>query len=149
MNRRPNPFAAVESRTQARVMAGYSVAGFGLWGLILLMQAGLIWYGFGSEPEEYRGGTTGFAVFQALIAGVAALVQWRKPNRIMSVFGLAWSLYEVSSLMVGLMVGMPMAMGGLPNWAAALTAGGMLVCAVLHIGGLRGAIHMQRADFPA
>lgn len=145
MNRRlSHPFAPVESREQALAMTRYSVAGFGLWALVLLLQAALVSGGFGSEPEEYRAATTGFAVLSAILALVAAVFQWKKPNRILPVFGLAWSLYELSSLSVGMMVGMPMAMGGLPAWAAALSAGAMVLCAILHIGGLRSSAALSR-----
>lgn len=143
MNRRfSSPFANIESRGQALSMARYSVAGFGLWGLVVLVQAGLVWWS--PERADSAGSTLGFLVFQAIIAGVAAVFQLRKPNRILPVFGVAWSLFEVSSLMVGLMVGMPMAVSGLPAWAAALTAGVMMVCVVLHVGGLRGTVALSR-----
>lgn len=144
MNRLSHPFAAIESREQALAMTRYSVLGFGLWAVVLLGQGALVSGGFGSEPEEYRAATTGFAVLSAILAMVAALIQWRKPNRILPVFGLAWSLYELSSLSVGLIVGMPMAMGGLPAWAAALSVGAMMVCALLHIGGFRSSASLSR-----
>lgn len=145
MNRRlSHPLAPVESRDQALDMTRYSVMGFGLWAVVLLGQGALVWGGFGSEPEEFRAATTGFAVLSAILATVVAAVQWSKPNRILPVFGLAWSLYELSSLSVGLMVGMPMAMGGLPTWAGALSVVAMLVCAVLHVGGLRGSAALSR-----
>ena len=143
MNRRfSSPLANIDSREQAMSMARYSVAGFGLWGLVVLVQAALVWWG--PERADSAGSTLGFLVFQAIIAGVAALFQLRKPNRILPVFGVAWSLFEVSSLMVGLMVGMPMAVSGLPAWAAALTTGVMMVCVVLHVGGLRGTVALSR-----
>lgn len=147
MKRRlPQPFAPIESRQQAVDLTRYSVAGFAIWAAVLLLQAGLVWGGYGSEPAEYRGATTGFAVFQAMIAGMAAFFQWRKPNRILPVFGLAWSLYELSSLMVGLAVGIPMAMGGLPSWAAGVTALAMFVCAIMHGAGLRSASALLSMD---
>ncbi|GAA0392468.1 hypothetical protein GCM10009093_18830 [Brevundimonas terrae] len=143
MNRRfSSPFANIESREQAMSMARYSVAGFGLWVLVVLVQAGLVWWT--PDRADSAGSTLGFLVFQAIIAGMAALFQWRKPNRILPVFGVAWNLFEVSSLMVGLMVGMPMAVSGLPAWAAALTTGVMMVCVILHIGGLRGTVALSR-----
>jgi len=140
------PFAPIESRQQAVALTRYSVVGFGIWGAVLLLQGGLVWGGYGTEPVEYRGATTGFAVFQAMIAAMAAFYQWRKPNRILPVFGLAWSLYELSSLMVGLAVGMPMAMGGLPSWAAGVTALAMFVCAIMHCAGLRSASALLRMN---
>lgn len=139
MNRRAShPFAPVESREQAMAMTRYSVMGFSLWALVLFLQGSLVWAGVGTEPEAHRPATTGFFTLSAILALIAAAFQWRKPNRILPVFGLAWSLYELSSLSVGLMVGLPMVMGGLPAWVAALTVGAMLVCAILHTGGLRG-----------
>ena len=144
MNRLSHPFATIESKEQAFGMTRYSVFGFALWAVVLLGQGALVSGGFGSEPEEYRAATTGFAVLSAILAAGAALIQWRKPNRILPVFGLAWSLYELSSLSVGLMVGMPMAMGGLPVWAAIISACAMLVCALLHVGGLRGSASLSR-----
>lgn len=140
-----NPFAPIASRDAAVVLARYSAVAFGLWAVVLLGQAALVLGGAGTEPEQYRGSTAGFAICLAVVAGAAAILQWRRPNRIIAVFGLAWSLFEMSSLLVGLLVGMPMAMGGLPAWAGAITAGAMLVCAVLQVGGLRGATsrHLQ------
>ncbi|WP_406851699.1 hypothetical protein WEU32_09315 [Brevundimonas sp. BH3] len=143
MNRRfSSPFANIESREQAMSMARYSVAGFGLWGVVLLMQAGLVWWG--PERADSAGSTLGFLVFQFIAVTVAGLFQARKPNRILPVFGVAWNLFELSSLMVGLMVGMPMAVSGLPAWAAALSSGAVLVCVILHIGGLRGTVALSR-----
>lgn len=145
MNHRlPNPFGRIESSQTATRLGHYSVAGFLLWAGVLVMQAGLVWTGAGSEPAEFRASTTGFASLSAILAGGAALVQWRRPNRVLPVFGLAWSLYETSALVVGLLVGMPMAMGGLPDWATGITAAAMVVCAMLHVGGLRGAVATGR-----
>ncbi len=39
-NRFFSPFAMIESREQAMLMARYSVAGFGLWGVVLLVETG-------------------------------------------------------------------------------------------------------------
>ncbi|MEG1451862.1 hypothetical protein [Brevundimonas sp.] len=143
MNRRfSSPFANIESREQAMSMARYSVAGFGLWALVLMMQAGLVWWG--PERADTAGSTLGLLVFQLIGAAVAGLFQMRKPSRILPVFGVAWNLFELSSLMVGLMVGMPMAVSGLPAWAAALSSGAILVCVILHIGGLRGTVALSR-----
>lgn len=141
-----HPFAPIESRQQAMDLTRYSVIGFAIWAVVLLLQGGLVLGGYGTEAVEYRGSTAGFAIFQAMIAAMAAFFQWRKPNRVLPVFGLAWSLYELSSLMVGLAVGMPMAMGGLPSWAAGVTALAMFVCAIAHSAGLRSASALMRMN---
>ena len=145
MNHRlTHPFAAIESRAQAIGLSRWTVFGFALWAAVLLLQGLLVWNGQGTEPVQYRDGTTGLAVFMALIAAAAAGFQWRKPNRVLAAFGLGWSLYELSSLSVGLLVGHPMAMGGLPAWVGAVTAGALVVCAIMHIGGLRGTSALMR-----
>lgn len=146
MNRRfYNPFAKIESREQAQALAFYSVVAFSLWASVLLMQAGLVWWGSGSEPADTAGSTAGFLIFQAVIAIGAGAVYARKANRILPVFGVTWNLFELSSLMVGLMVGLPMAVSGLPAWAAAMTSGAIMVCVILHVGGLRGVMSLSRA----
>lgn len=152
MNRRfsfPHPFGPVDSRTTAAAMARLSAWGFWLWAATGLMQAGLVWFGEGEGEAAFRGATTGFAVVFAGAAGVLGLVQWRRPNRIMPVFGLAWALYELSAFGVSLLVGAPLGVAGVPVWGSAVAGVAMLVCAVLHVGGLRGAAVLARADFKA
>jgi hypothetical protein len=73
------------------------------------------------------------------VAAVLGLVQWRRPNRILPVFGLAWALYELSAMSVSLMVGASPAAPGLPGWSVGVAGAGMVLCLLLHIGGLRGA----------
>ncbi|MNE14439.1 hypothetical protein [uncultured Brevundimonas sp.] len=152
MNRRfalPNPFGPVDSGSTAAAMARLSAWGFWLWGAVGLLQAGLVWYASDASYAEFRGATTGFAVFFALIAGILGWIQWRRPNRILPVFGLAWALYELSSTGVSLLVGAPLGVAGVPVWGGAVAAAAMLVCAVLHVGGLRGSAALAREGLKA
>jgi len=151
MNRRfsfPNPFGPVDSGSTAAAMARLSARGFWLWGAVGLMQAGLVWYASDVSYAEFRGATTGFAVFFALIAGVLGWAQWRRPSRILPVFGLAWALYELSSTGVSLLVGAPLGVAGVPAWGAMVAGGTMLVCLILHVGGLRGSAALARLATP-
>ena len=147
MNRRfalPNPFGPVDSGSTAAAMARLSSHAFWLWAAAGLMQAGLVWYASDAAYAEFRGATTGFAVFFALFAGGLGWMQWRRPNRILPVFGLAWALYELSSTGVSLLVGAPLGVAGVPAWGSAAAGVAMLVCAVLHVGGLRGSAALGR-----
>ena len=147
MNRRftfPNPFGPVDSGSTAAAMARLSAVAFWLWAAVGLMQAGLVWYASDAAFAEFRGATTGFAVFFALIAGALGWAQWRRPNRILPVFGLAWALYELSSFAVSAAVGAPLGVAGVPVWGSAVAAAAMLICAVLHVGGLRGSAALAR-----
>lgn len=147
MNRRfsfPNPFGPVDSGSTAAAMARLSAWGFGLWAATGLMQAGLVWFSADVGLAAFRGATTGFAIFFALIAALLGWMQWRRPNRILPVFGLAWALYELSSFGVSLLVGAPLGVAGVPVWGAVVAAVAMLVCAVLHVGGLRGSAALAR-----
>ena len=145
MNRRfsfPNPFGPVDSGSTA--MARLSAVAFWLWAAAGLMQAGLVWCASDAAYAEFRGATTGFAIFFALIAAGLGWAQWRRPNRILPVFGLAWALYELSSTGVSLLVGAPLGVAGVPAWGGMIAATAMLVCAVLHFGGLRGSAALAR-----
>jgi len=147
MNRRfsfPNPFGPVDSGSTAQAMARLSALAFWLWAATGLMQAGLVWYASDASYAEFRGATTGFAVFFALTAGLLGWMQWRRPNRILPVFGLAWALYELSSFGVSLLVGAPLGVAGVPAWGGMIAATAMLACVVLHVGGLRGATALAR-----
>ena len=152
MNRRfsfPNPFGPVDSGSTAMAMARLSAQAFWLWGAVGLLQAGLVWSASDASYAEFRGATTGFAVFFALIAGGLGWTQWRRPNRILPVFGLAWALYELSSFGVSLLVGAPLGVAGVPVWGSTVAATAMLVCVVLHVGGLRGSAALARGDLKA
>ena len=152
MNRRfsfPNPFGPVDSGSTAVDMARLSALGFGLWAATGLMQAGLVWYASDAAYAEFRGATTGFAVFFALTAGLLGWMQWRRPNRILPVFGLAWALYELSSFGVSLLVGAPLGVAGVPAWGGMIAATAMLICLILHVGGLRGSAALARSDLRA
>ena len=147
MNRRfsfPNPFGPVDSGSTAQAMARLSALAFWLWAATGLMQAGLVWYASDASYAEFRGATTGFAVFFALTAGLLGWMQWRRPNGILPVFGLAWALYEFSSFGVSLLVGAPLGVAGVPAWGGMIAATAMLACVVLHVGGLRGATALAR-----
>ncbi|MNK60236.1 hypothetical protein D3C87_793640 [compost metagenome] len=147
MNRRfsfPNPFGPVDSEATAAAMARLSAVAFWVWAGAGLMQAGLVWYASDAAYAEFRGATTGFAVFFALIAAGLGWAQWRRPNRILPVFGLAWALYELSSTGVSLLVGAPLGVAGVPVWGGLVASTAMLACAVLHVGGLRGTAAMAR-----
>ncbi|QTC86631.1 hypothetical protein [Brevundimonas pondensis] len=147
MNRRfsfPNPFGPVDSGSTAQAMARLSALAFWLWAATGLMQAGLVWYASDASYAEFRGATTGFAVFFALTAGLLGWMQWRRPNRILPVFGLAWALYELSSFGVSLLVGAPLGVAGVPGLGRMIAATAMLACVVLHVGGLRGATALAR-----
>ncbi|MGH7019337.1 MAG: hypothetical protein ACREEY_05630, partial [Brevundimonas sp.] len=52
--------------------------------------------------------------------------------------------YELSSFGVSLLVGAPLGAAGVPVWGSAAAGVAMLICAVLHVGGLRGAAAMSR-----
>jgi hypothetical protein len=152
MNRRfsfPNPFGPVDSGSTAVDMARLSALGFGLWAATGLMQAGLVWYASDVAYAEFRGATTGFAIFFALIAAGLGWAQWRRPNRILPVFGLAWALYELSAFGVSLLVGAPLGVAGVPAWGGMIAATAMLACAILHVGGLRGSAALARDGLKA
>jgi hypothetical protein len=146
MNRRfvlPNPLGPIDSGSTAATMARLSAVAFWLWAATWLTQAGLVWV----EGEvATRGATTGFAVFIAGVSVVLGLMQWRRPNRILPVFGLAWALYELSAFGVSLLVGAHPGLAGAPAWGGMVAAVAMLVCAVLHVGGLRGSAALARGD---
>jgi hypothetical protein len=142
MNRRiapPHPFSPADSPETAAALARLSAWGFWIWAGIGLMQAGLVWFNGDAAHQEVRGATTGFAIFFAGFAALLGWMQWRRPNRVLPAFGLAWALYELSALTVSLMVGAPLGAPGLPGWSMGLAGVAMLLCLLLHIGGLRGA----------
>lgn len=142
MNRRiapPQPFAPVDSTETARALARGSAWAFWIWAAVGLMQAGLVWFHGEAPHADVRGATTGFALFFAGFAALLGWLQWRRPNRVLPVFGLAWALYELSALSVSLLVGAPLGAPGLPGWSMGLAGVAMVLCLLLHIGGLRGA----------
>lgn len=150
MNRRiapPQPFAPVDSAETATALARGSAIAFWIWGAVGLMQAGLVWFLSAPEHEALRGTTTGFAVFFAGVAILLGWMQWRRPNRLLPGFGMVWAVYELSALAVSLMVGAPLGAPGLPVWSAGVAGAAMVLCLLLHVGGLRGAAAMGR--FPA
>lgn len=151
MNRRiapPQPFAPVDSTETAAALARGSAIAFWTWGGVGLMQAGLVWFTGAAEHEAMRGTTAGFAVFFAAIAFLLGRVQWRRPNRLLPGFGMVWAIYELSALSVSLMVGAPLGAAGLPGWSFGVSGAAMILCLLLHIGGLRGAMALAK-DGPA
>ncbi|MEN5147382.1 hypothetical protein [Brevundimonas diminuta] len=152
MNRRiapPQPFAPVDSAETAAALARGSAIAFWIWGAVGLMQAGLVWFLSTPEHAELRGTTAGFAVFFSVVAFLLGRVQWRRPNRLLPGFGMVWAIYELSALLVSLMVGAPLGAPGLPGWSFGLAGAAMILCLLLHIGGLRGAAAMGRFAAPA
>ncbi|WP_292053051.1 MULTISPECIES: hypothetical protein [unclassified Brevundimonas] len=144
MNRRfLSPLAPIESREDAKALLRGSVIAFGLWACVLLAHAGGIMAGFGDVAAEERGGTTALAFWLAVLAMTLAFVQLRKPNRILPLAGITWSLFELSSILVSLLVGAPLALGGFPAWTGVITAVALGLCGWLHIGGLRGAARIS------
>lgn len=132
-----SPLAVIESRSDAQALQMGSALGFALWAVVLIGHFAAVMAGLGTVGEAERGATAGLAFWLAAMAAVLGVVQARRPNRLMPVIGLAWSLFELSSMAVSLMVGAPLALGGLPAWAGALTAGALLLALLLHIGALR------------
>lgn len=147
MNRRiapPQPFAPVDSAETAAALARGSAIAFWIWGAVGLMQAGLVWFLSTPEHEAMRGTTAGFAVFFAAMAFLLGRVQWRRPNRLLPGFGMVWAIYELSALSVSLMVGAPLGAAGLPGWSFGVAGAAMILCLLLHVGGLRGATALAK-----
>jgi len=147
MNRRiapPQPFAPVDSAETAAALARGSAIAFWIWGAVGLMQAALVWFMGAPEHEAMRGTTAGFAVFFAAMAFLLGRVQWRRPNRLLPGFGMVWAVYELSALSVSLMVGAPLGAAGLPGWSFGVAGAAMILCLLLHVGGLRGATALAK-----
>lgn len=145
MNRRSiNPFAPIESRSDAEALQKGSTLAFALWSVAMVAQAGAITAGLGSGDVEARGATAGYAVFLAVVSAFLALVQWRKPGRILPALGLAWSMFDLSSILVAIMVGAPTSMGEVPVWVGVLMVVVAAACGALHIGSLRSAIQIGK-----
>lgn len=140
----PSPFGPARTENQARAMARLSSLGFGLWAAVSLIQAVGVWYGASADFEPYRQGTAGFSVFLAVVTALLALWQWKRPNRILPVLGIAWALYELSAFLTSALVGAPLAAEGLPAWSPYLAMAAMAGSLVLHIGGVRGAAGLAR-----
>lgn len=138
-----NPLGPTEGRALA--MARLTSLGFGLWAGVSLIQAAGVWYGSAVEFEAYRQGTAGFSIFLAVVTGALALWQWRRPNRILPVLGIAWGLYELSAFITASLVGAPLGAEGVPGWSPWLSAVAMGASLVLHIGGVRGAAALMRS----
>jgi len=57
---------------------------------------------------------------------------------------MVWAIYELSALSVSLMVGAPLGAAGLPGWSFGVAGAAMILCLLLHIGGLRGATALAK-----
>lgn len=137
-----NPFGSTEGR--ALPMARLTSVGFGLWAGVSLIQAVGVYYGASAEFEPYRHGMAGFSLFLAAITTGLAIWQWKKPNRILPVLGIAWGLYELSAFVTAALVGAPLGAQGVPVWSPWLSVVAMAGSLLLHIGGLRGAAALMR-----
>lgn len=132
-----SPFAKIESSDQARAMQRYSSLAYGLWALMLGVQLSLVLARQGAGAIDGGAMMVVFAAIVVAICAVAALLQWRRPNRILPTFGLGLMLYEFMSLAVGGLVGAPTTIGGLPASSAVVAAVVLAGCILLHIGALR------------
>jgi molybdenum cofactor synthesis domain-containing protein len=65
-------------------------------------------------------------------------------DRLLPGFGMVWAIYELSALLVSLMVGAPLGAAGLPGWSFGVAGAAMVLCLLLHIGGLRGATALAK-----
>jgi len=137
----PNPFGPVESVEAARGRARLAAVGLWLWAATGLGQAVLTTRVLAAPGGEVDP-AVGFTVIFAVLAALLGLAQWRRPNRIVPIFGLAWMLYELSSSAVALMVGAPVGTLDLPGWAAASSVGVVVLCLILHVAALKGAAAM-------
>lgn len=143
-----NPFGPIGDGGQALSLARMSAAGFALATAASLIQAlGVRFMGEATVVAE-RDGVAGFSIFLAVVTLGLALWQWKKPNRILPVFGIAWALYELSAFMTSALVGAPLGMKGAPVWAPYVSVAAMAACLLLHIGGLRGAAALGRFAKP-
>jgi hypothetical protein len=143
-----NPFGPVESHEQAGALARLSAAGFGLATVVSLVQALGVRFWADAVVIAERDGVAGFSIFLAVVTFGLALWQWKKPNRVLPIFGIAWALYELSAFMTSALVGAPLGPDGVPVWSPYLSVVGMAVCLVLHIGGVRGAAALGRFAKP-
>lgn len=135
-----NPFGPIKGEAEALRLARMSAAGFVLATTVSLVQAGAVWI----SPLVERQGVAGFAIFLAGVTALLAVIQWRRPNRFLPVLGIAWGLYELSAFVTAALVGAPLGAQGVPLWSSLISALGMAVCLILHIGGLRGSVALGR-----
>ena len=140
----PNPFGPTQGEGRAVALARLTAFGFGLWAGVSLVQAAGVWFGASDAFEPYRPGMAGFSIFLAVVTAGLALWQWRRPNRILPVLGIAWALYELSAFVTAALVGAPLGAEGVPSWSPMLSAAAMGCSLVLHIGGLRGGAALAR-----
>lgn len=135
-----NPFGPIKGEAEALRLARMSSAGFILATTVGLVQAGAVWV----SPLVEMQGVAVFAIFLAGVTGLLAVIQWRKPNRFLPVLGIAWGLYELSAFVTAALVGIPLIAEGVPLWPSLISALGLGVCLILHIGGLRGSVALGR-----
>ena len=72
-----------------------------------------------------------------LLQLILAAVQWKKPNSVLPILFLVLVIWALGTGLLALVS--PMFSGGQPIWLTAFTVVMMLIAAVLHIAGIRGA----------
>ena len=82
--------------------------------------------------------TGAFVVLQLILAAV----QWRKPNGVLPILFLVLVVWALGGAILALM--MPAFGGGQPMWLTVFTLVTMLVAALLHIAGIRGASALKK-----
>ena len=165
MLKRLNPFVRIESRPMATRLARCSAWAFLLGGVMQFGYAGAIWFYFdhlhavmlenaaaldaAAPPhDESRNLVVGSTVPVAWIYVALAGIQWRWPNRMLSVLGLASTGYYFSSAAVSLALGVA-GSDYYPMWVASIGYLLLLIELPLHIAGLRGAAALARSEFKA
>ena len=73
---------------------------------------------------------------------ILAAVQWRKPNVALPILFLVLVVWGLGGAVLALTT--PVFSGGQPTWLTAFTLVAMLIAAVLHISGIRGASALAR-----
>jgi hypothetical protein len=160
-----NPFARIEARPMAIRFARRSAWAFLLGGVMQFAYAGAIWFYFDhvyaimqsgvttqdgalSLRDDIRNLIVGWTVVIAWIFVLLAGIQWRWPNRMLSVLGLAATGYYFSSAAVSLALGVA-GSNYYPMWVASIGYLCLLIELPLHIAGLRGSAAMARDGLKA
>ena len=82
--------------------------------------------------------TGAFVVLQLILAAV----QWRKPNTVLPILFLVLVIWALGGAALALVV--PAFGGGQPIWLTVFTLVMMLLAAILHIAGIRGASALKK-----